>query len=276
MFVASKLLLFVTQPLAWVVLLLLAGLLLLRSGLRLANQQQLQQNQQSKTPSQAAWGLRFVGLALLVLLVQGWGILPDAGIRQLENTYPPQATPPDLKNFAGIVVLGGALDSATLWEGRTQPALNSAAERMVAPLPLMQQHPDLRLLFTGGEGGLWAQKLTEAQRADIFYRAMGLAPERLILEDRSRNTFENAVLSAAIAGVDIKKPWLLVTSAWHMPRSMATFEKAGWNVTPYPVDFRTGSSTSWTDYSLSDGASRWQLLLHEWLGLWVYQFTGRA
>ena len=275
MFVVSKLLMFVTQPLAWVVLLLLAGLLLLRSGLRLANQQQ-HPNTQNKTPSQAAWGLRFVGLALLVLLVQGWEILPDAGIRRLENTYPPQAAPPDLKNFAGIVVLGGALESASLWEGRTQPALNSAAERMVAPLPLMQQHPHLRLLFTGGEGELWAQALTEAQRADIFYRAMGLAPERLILEDRSRNTFENAVLSAAIAGVDIKKPWLLVTSAWHMPRSMATFEKAGWNVTPYPVDFRTGQRTPWTDYSLSDGASRWQLLLHEWLGLWVYQRTGRA
>ena len=275
MFVVSKLLLFVTQPLAWVVLLLLAGLLLLRSGLRLANQQQ-HQNKQSKTPSQAAWGLRFVGLALLVLLVQGWEILPDAGIRRLENTYPPQAIPPDLKNFAGIVVLGGALDSASVWEGRTQPALNSAAERMVAPLPLMQQHLHLRLLFTGGEGQLLAQGLTEAQRAGIFYQAMGLAPERLIFEDRSRNTFENAVLSAAVAGVDIKKPWLLVTSAWHMPRSMATFEKAGWNVTPYPVDFRTGQSTPWTDYSLSDGASRWQLLLHEWLGLWVYQRTGRA
>lgn len=275
MFVVSKLLLFVTQPLAWVVLLLLAGLLLLRSGLRLANQQQ-HPNTQSKTPSQVAWGLRFVGLALLVLLVQGWEILPDAGIRRLENTYPPQATPPDLKNFAGIVVLGGALDSASVWEGRTQPALNGAAERMVAPLPLMQQHLHLRLLFTGGEGQLLAQGLTEAQRAGIFYQAMGLAPERLIFEDRSRNTFENAVLSAAIAGVDIKKPWLLVTSAWHMPRSMATFEKAGWNVTPYSVDFRTGQRTPWTDYSLSDGASRWQLLLHEWLGLWVYQRTGRA
>jgi uncharacterized SAM-binding protein YcdF (DUF218 family) len=96
------------------------------------------------------------------------------------------------------------------------------------------------------------------------------------LEDRSRNTFENAVLSAAMVGVDVKKPWLLVTSAWHMPRAMATFEKAGWNVTPYPVDFRTGHSTPWTDYSLSDGAAKWQLVLHELLGLWVYQLTGRA
>lgn len=263
MFVVSKLLLFVTQPLSWVVLLLMAGLVFLRTGLR-------------QSPQKASWGFTCVALACFVLVLQGWGVLPDAGIRRLENTYPPQASPPDLKHFAGIVVLGGALDSAAVWEGRTQPALNGAAERMVAPLPLMQQHPHLRLLFTGGEGALFAQGLTEAQRADIFYQSMGLDPRRLILEDRSRNTFENAVLSAAIAGVDIQKPWLLVTSAWHMPRSMATFEKAGWNVTPYPVDFRTGQSTAWSDYSLSDGASRWQLLLHEWLGLWVYQFTGRA
>jgi uncharacterized SAM-binding protein YcdF (DUF218 family) len=272
MFVISKLLLFVTQPLAWVVLLLIAGLLLLRSGLHVP----LQTRNENQTSPKGLWGFSLVGLALLVLVLQGWETLPDVLIRKLENTYATQPASPDLKNYAGVVVLGGALDSASVWEGRSQPALNSAAERMVAPLPLMQQHPHLRLLFTGGEGQLLAQGLTEAQRAEIFYRAMGLSPTRLILEDRSRNTFENAVLSAAMAGVDVKKPWLLVTSAWHMPRAMATFEKAGWNVTPYPVDFRTGSNTPWTDYSLSDGAAKWQLVLHELLGLWVYQLTGRA
>ncbi len=272
MFVISKLLMFVTQPLAWVALLLLAGLLLLRSGLRAP----LQTQRENQCRSKGLWGHRLVALALFVLVLQGWALLPDALIRRLENTYAAQPASPDLKNFAGVVVLGGALESASVWEGRSQSALNSAAERMVAPLPLMQQHPHLRLLFTGGEGELLAQGLTEAQRAEIFYQAMGLAPARLILEDRSRNTFENAVLSAAIAGVDIKKPWLLVTSAWHMPRAMATFEKAGWNVTAYPVDFRTGRSTPWTDYSLPDGAAKWQLVLHELLGLWVYQFTGRA
>ncbi len=272
MFVISKLLLFVTQPLAWVGLLLIAGLLLLRSGLHVP----LQVQRENQSNPKSLWGFSLVGLALFVLVLQGWETLPDALIRKLEDTYPSQATTPDLKNFAGMVVLGGALESTSVWEGRSQPALNEAAERMVAPLPLMQQHPHLRLLFTGGEGELLAKGLTEAQRAEIFYHAMGLAPARLILEDRSRNTFENAILSAAIEGVDIKKPWLLVTSAWHMPRAMATFEKAGWNVTAYPVDFRTGRTTPWTDYSLPDGAAKWQLVLHELLGLWVYQLTGRA
>jgi uncharacterized membrane protein len=112
MFVISKLLLFVTQPLAWVVLLLIAGLLLLRSGLRAP----LQTQRENQSSPKGLWGFSLVGLALLVLVLQGWETLPDVLIRKLENTYATQPASPDLKNFAGIVVLGGALDSA--WFGR--------------------------------------------------------------------------------------------------------------------------------------------------------------
>jgi uncharacterized SAM-binding protein YcdF (DUF218 family) len=58
-------------------------------------------------------------------------------------------------------------------------------------------------------------------------------------------------------------------------RSMATFIKAGWNVTAYPVDFRTGNATPWTEYSLKDGARNWQMLFHECLGWLAYRLTGR-
>jgi uncharacterized SAM-binding protein YcdF (DUF218 family) len=61
-----------------------------------------------------------------------------------------------------------------------------------------------------------------------------------------------------------------------MPRAMASFQTAGWNVTPYPVDFRTGSATPWTEYSLSDSARKWYLLLHEVLGLLAYRLSGRG
>ena len=94
-------------------------------------------------------------------------------------------------------------------------------------------------------------------------------------ESASRNTYENAVLTAQLPGVDPTQRWLLVTSATHMPRSMATFEKAGWHVTAYPVDFRTGDSTPWTDFNLTQGAERWNLLLHEWVGWLSYRLTGR-
>ena len=265
MFFASKLLVFLTEPLAWVAALVLAALLLL-----------------GRAPGGAArmgprrWGLRALWLALFVLLIQGWEPLPDALLRQLEDPYSHTPTAQEVQAFQGVVVLGGALEPAYVWEGRSQVALNSAAERMVVPLALLRQKPDLQLLFTGGEGDFLGQGLSEAARARIFYDSLGLPPGRLLVEDRSRTTYENAVLSARLPGVDPTKPWLLLTSAWHMRRALATFQKLGWNVTPYAVDFSTGSRTPWTEYSLVRGSRKWALLLHELLGLLAYRLAGQA
>ena len=137
-----------------------------------------------------------------------------------------------------------------------------------------------------------ATRLTDAERWDLadylgdmfslgvlakaFFDSMGVPPQQVVYESASRTTYENAVFSAALPGVDPRQPWLLLTSAFHMPRSVATFRKAGWNVTPYPVDFRTGDSTAWTQYSLWLGAEKWQLVLHELAGLLAYRLAGRA
>jgi uncharacterized SAM-binding protein YcdF (DUF218 family) len=214
--------------------------------------------------------------ALTVLLVQGWEPLPDVVIRQLEAQYPGPAAKASLQPYAGVVVLGGALEPAYVWQGHGQVALNSAAERMTVPIALLQQYPHLRLLFTGGEGELFAEGFTEAERAKIFFDSMGVAPQRVVYESASHTTYENAVFSARVAGVDPAQPWLLLTSASHMPRALATFRKAGWNVTAYPVDFRTGTDTPWTQYSLAGGATKWHLALHELMGLLTYRLAGRA
>jgi len=264
MFLASKLLTFLTQPLAWVGALVFAALVLLGP------------QQQRSQAVRARWGRRTLGLALFLLLVQGWEPLPDAGLRALEDPY---TTAPDaqaVQLYHGVVVLGGALEPSRVWEGRSQPALNEASERMLAPLVLLRQKPDLELLFSGGEGELWGTGLSEAARARIFYDALGLPTQHLRVEDRSRTTYENAIYSARLDGVDPTKPWLLVTSAWHMRRALATFQKAGWNVTPYAVDFNTGSQTDWTTYSLVRGSRKWTVLLHEWLGLLAYRLSGQA
>lgn len=254
MFVVAKLLDVFTQPLAWVLVLLALGLTLQR------------------WPRTAA-GLRWA--ALLVLVVQGWQPLPDALLRQLEARHPGPSRQADLSRYAGLVVLGGALEPAYVWAGHDQPALNDAAERMTAGLPLLQRYPHFQLLFTGGEGDLLAQGMSEAERARRFYQSMGVAPQRLLFEAASRTTHENAVLSAALPGVDKTRPWLLVTSASHMPRALATFEKTGWNVTPYPVDYQSGLQTPWSRYSLAKGASTWHRALHEYAGLLAYQLSGR-
>ena len=256
MFLASKLFSFVTQPLAWVVVLLLVGLLCM--------------------PIRRRLGTALSWAALTVLLVQGWEPLPDVVIRQLEAQYPGPAAKASLQPYAGVVVLGGALEPAYVWHGRGQVALNSAAERMTVPIALLQHYPHLRLLFTGGEGELFAEGFTEAARAKIFFDSMGVAPQRVVYESASHTTYENAIFSARVAGVDPAQPWLLLTSASHMPRALATFRKAGWNVTAYPVDFRTGTDTPWTQYSLAGGATKWHLALHELMGLLTYRLAGRA
>lgn len=255
MFVLAKLLSFLTQPLAWVAVLLALGLLLLRRWRRA--------------------GTALLWSALAVLLLQGWEPLPDALLRRLEARHPAPAKL-DLQSYAGVIVLGGGIDDSYVWQGHTQPALNHAAERLTAALPLLQRAPELKLLFTGGEVGLIFKGLTEAERARRFYASLGVDPQRLIFESASRTTYENAVLSAALPGVDKTRPWLLLTSAWHMPRAMATFERAGWNVTPWPADYRAGLETPWTQYSLAEGAAKWKTALHEVLGLLVYRLTGRA
>ena len=162
-----------------------------------------------------------------------------------------------LQAYTGVVVLGGS------------------PERLKASVTLLRQHPHLRLLFTGGDGKWWASGPTEADQAEAFYKRMGVSADRLAYERASRTTYENAVLGAAVPGADIKPPWLLLTSARHMPRALAIFKAAGWHAAPYSVDYRSVGSPRWTDYSLARGAVRWQLVLHDGMGLAAYSVATR-
>jgi uncharacterized SAM-binding protein YcdF (DUF218 family) len=133
----------------------------------------------------------------------------------------------------------------------------------------------LHIVYSGGEGTLLGDGPSEAERARVFFDSMGLTDKQVQYESASRNTYENAVFSARLPGITTTQPWLLLTSASHMPRAMGTFTKAGWRVTAYPVDFRTGATTPWLDYSLREGTQKWQMVLHEWLGILSYRLTGR-
>lgn len=255
MFVAAKFLSFLTQPIAWAILLLLAGLLTLGRWRKA--------------------GLALCWAALAVLGLTGWEGPADQALHRLESQYP--ALPPgaDLKPYVGVVVLGGALGSSHLWEAPGQMALNNSAERMVVPIALLQRNPHLKLVFTGGEGNLSWSKYTEADRAKIFFDMMGVDPARVMYESASRTTYDNAVMTARLPGLDPKQPWLLLTTAAHMPRSMGVFVKAGWNVTPYPVDFRTSQKPDWGSYSIKDGVEKWHYALHEMIGYVAYWLAGR-
>jgi uncharacterized SAM-binding protein YcdF (DUF218 family) len=254
-FFLGKVLGLITQPLVWVAALLLLGLLTLRRKPRL--------------------GRGLITAALTVLLVMGWLPLPDLGLRALEGRYTEMGPDADLSGYAGVVLLGGAMGSGQVAQAHSQPVVNDAAERMSATAALLLRYPQLPVVFTGGEGALLGTGPTEADRAKVFFDSLGIAAERVRYESASRNTYENAILTAQLPGVNKTDKWLLLTSAWHMPRSMATFEKAGWNMTAYPVDYRTGVSTPWTEYDLQTGSEHWQILLHEVVGMLAYRLTGR-
>ncbi|MBX9816826.1 MAG: YdcF family protein [Burkholderiaceae bacterium] len=244
-----------TQPLLWVFMLLLLSLLVMR-----------------RRPRVSQW---LVGMALLAMVLTAWKPLPEAILRQLESHYPEMAPDAKLDGYFGMVVLGGALESGRTQMAHVQPMLNDAGERMTGTVAVLRANPSLRVLFTGGEGALMGVGQTEAERAKMFFDSLGVQAAQVQYESASRNTYENAVLTAKLPGVDLTQRWLLVTSAWHMPRSMATFQKAGWNVTAYPVDFRTGDTSNWLDFSMASGAMEWQLALHELVGLLAYKLTGR-
>ena len=210
-------------------------------------------------------GRRALLAGIGVSAVIGWLPLPDALLRQMESQYPaPQGS---LQPYVGMLVLGGAIGIPYGEQDVRRYTLDASAQRMTAPVALLRQYPHLQLLFSGGQSDVIARETSVADAAREFYASMGVPLDRVLYERAARNTYENAVLSARVPSVDKTKPWLLVTSALHMPRSMALFQREGWNVTPYPVDYRTGSFTPWTAYSIAVGALRWEMLLHEVVGL---------
>lgn len=255
LFLTSKLLQAITQPLFWLVLWWVLALLLLGWSPRRRG---------------AAIGMLWVGLVVLGGL--GFRALPDALLRPLENQYT-VPTAQEVEKHVGLIVLGGAIQHPMVWVDRGEVPLGDAAERMTTPVALMRQHPHLTLVFSGGEGRLLAAGTPEATLAQAFYEAQGVDRARVSVEAASRTTRENAQQVALQLGERCKEPWLLVTSAWHMPRSMAEFEAVGCRVTAYPVDYRTGHHTPFTEYSLAHSLLRWQMALHEWLGWWVYAMT---
>jgi uncharacterized SAM-binding protein YcdF (DUF218 family) len=217
---------------------------------------------------------RWVGAGLVLLVLLGWRALPDRVMHALETRHAPASLAPSA--YAGVVVLGGAFERASVQLGRSGVQVNAHAERLTEAVALARTYPELPIIFTGGCVDTGEGCVAEAELARRFFTHLGLAPDRVRYEARSRTTFENALLTAQLPGVDKNRPWLLLTSAWHMPRAVAAFRAQGWNVTPWPVDFRSNGYTPWTSYSLTRGVEQWQFALHETLGLLAYWVSGRA
>jgi len=213
--------------------------------------------------------------SLTVLAVLGLSPIGNALIIPLEERFPPWDAARGAPD--GIIVLGGAI-SPDVSAARDEVALNEAAERLTVAAELARRYPDARILLSGGSAALIYDEGAEALLTLRLLQDLGIARARILLEDRSRNTVENAVFSKAIAQPKSGERWLLVTSAHHLPRAVGVFRKVGFPVEPYPVDWRTrGPKDVLRPFAtLGDGLRRSDTAVREWVGLAVYWLTGRT
>jgi uncharacterized SAM-binding protein YcdF (DUF218 family) len=220
----------------------------------------------------ASW---LIVTSLVLLAIAGLSPLGNALLLPLEDRFPPwdaSRGAPD-----GIVVLGGSISPAVS-TARNTVALNDAAERIIAAVELARRYPQARIVFSGGDNSLIFAQEPEVIFAVRQLVALGVARDRISAEEQSRNTIENAVFSRLVAQPQPGERWLLVTSAYHMPRAMAAFRAAGFPVEAYPVDWRTRGAIDLARpfRTLSDGLQRTDGAVHEWIGLAAYWLTGRS
>jgi uncharacterized SAM-binding protein YcdF (DUF218 family) len=255
-FYASKVLGFFAIPSNFVMLVGILGALLLRTRF-------------------ARIGWPMVIGSLILLAVIGLSPVGNALIVPLEDRFPAW----DQSRGAphGIVVLGGAV-SPDVSHARNAVALNEAAERLTAVAELAKRYPDARIIFSGGSAAMVFEERPEAEFALQLLEDLGVARERVVAEDKSRNTIENALFSRDLAQPKPGERWLLVTSAYHLPRAMGVFRKAGFPVEAYPVDWRTrGASDALRPFAtLGDGLRRTDTAVREWVGLAAYWLSGQS
>lgn len=192
----------------------------------------------------------------------------------LENRFPAVTELPS--RVDGVVVLGGMVDPFVT-RARGQLTLGGAVERLLALAEIGRRYPGAKLVFSGGSGVLGRQDATEAEALRPHLAAFGLDPARVQFEGRARNTHENAVLTRALVRPRPEETWLLVTSAFHMPRAVGAFRHAGWAVVPYPVDYQLEPEPppGW-GFDFLGGMNALRAAMHEWTGLVVYRLTDKT
>jgi len=212
------------------------------------------------------------GLSLLLI-----GILPIgvALMRPLENRFP--RPPPDLAAPAGVIILGGAIDG-DISAARGIPTLGEGAGRVAEAVVLARRYPDARIVYSGGRAALVGAGPPEAAVGKALLAQLGVEPSRIEIESRSRDTDENARFTYDLVAPKPGETWLLVTSAFHMPRAVGAFRRAGFTIIADPVDYRTaGSSADWRlNHELIAGLGDFGTAIHEWIGLIAYRLSGRT
>jgi uncharacterized SAM-binding protein YcdF (DUF218 family) len=223
----------------------------------------------------AALGRKLIVACVLLLAICGFSPLGSWLLYPLESRFPQW----DAAHGApdGIVVLGGVI-APERSEAHGFAVFTDTADRIIAAAALAHRYPNARIIFSGGSGNLISGGVREADYASAVFESLGVSKERLTMERRSRNTLENAEFSKTLAAPKGNERWLMVTSAFHMPRSVGLFRKAGFTVEPCPVDWRMGGRADLWKFgtSLGGGLGRLDMAAREWIGLVAYWISGKT
>jgi uncharacterized SAM-binding protein YcdF (DUF218 family) len=214
------------------------------------------------------------GLVLLILLTN------DAVFQGIVHWWEPEPVAiKDLeKKYDFIILLGGYSDFQTAM-GKSEFQLGlKGGNRLITALNLFKKGIGTKIILTGGSGKLLGDKYGEAEYVAPFLKTLGLPDSAFIIENKSRNTWENAVFSKQIVdSLQKNASCLLVTSALHMPRSKACYDKAGLPTTIYPTDYYSRHSDNLFKLFFEPSSSKlyaWEALLHEWIGVITYKIKG--
>lgn len=213
--------------------------------------------------------------SVVMLAVLSWSPLSNILLLTLSERFPAwQAGNADPD---GVIILGGVIDPEVS-AARGQVELDSSAERALALVTLAQRFPKARIVFSGGSGNLVRAPVAETRFAKALLAEFAMKGDRFVFEEESRTTYENARNTFQLLKPKPGERYLLVTSSFHMPRSIGAFRRVGFEVEAFPVDWRT---RGWRDAMLpfdraSAGLSRADVAIHEWTGLVVYWLTGRS
>lgn len=215
---------------------------------------------------------RSLAIALSIMVAIAVFPVGNLVLNPLERSYPVN---PLIDDAIGILVLGGAEDVGPLYTGQIAQ-VNEAGERLIVTMDLARRFPEAVVLYSGGKLAITPVEQGAFEVGPDILRQLGLPEERLIVEGRSRTTAENAVLSRAMRP-DVSGTWILVTSAWHMPRALGSFCAAGWrNLVPFPTDYRGGTFWDNIGWNLAANLDELNFGVKEWIGLLAYRTTGRT
>ncbi len=221
----------------------------------------------------ARLGRAIVTTAIGLFVVIAFAPLGSWLLFPLEQRFTPPAQPGKVD---GIIVLSGAFHAKnSAWRGI--PLLNQYGTRFTTFIELARKHPEAKLVFSGGAVSALHNGVTESDIGRWFFAGQGLDTQRILFEERSRNTHENVVFSKQLAKPQPGEHWVLVTSAAHMPRAIGLFRKNGWTVTPYPAGYATPPFLGSIDApDFAGRMERFDVAVKEWTGLAAYYLLGRT